>query len=115
MRHRRVRRLSVHGQRRQRRRLGAQADFRLDASVGAPPDAFSETGQDWGFPAYRWDAIAAGGYAVARATRARRSAELYDGYRVDHLVGFFRTYVAREATARPASSPPDEPSQIVAG
>ena len=28
--------------------------------------------------------------------RARRSASLYDGYRVDHLVGFFRTY-SREA------------------
>ena len=75
-----------------------QQDFRLDASVGAPPDAFSETGQDWGFPAYRWDTIAAGGYGWL-AARARRSAELYDGYRVDHLVGFFRTYV-REATAQ---------------
>ena len=72
-----------------------QQDFRLDASVGAPPDAFSETGQDWGFPAYRWDVIAAGGLPWL-AARARRSAELYDGYRVDHLVGFFRTYVREE-------------------
>src|SRR6188768_56644 len=90
-----------------------QNDFRLDASVGAPPDAFSETGQDWGFPAYRWDRIAAGDYEWL-AARARRSAELADGYRVDHLVGFFRTYV-REASGVAAFEPPDEPHQIAQG
>ena len=90
-----------------------QEDFRLDASVGAPPDAFSETGQDWGFPAYRWDTIKTGGYRWL-ADRARRSVELYDGYRVDHLVGFFRTY-AREQNGTAAFAPPDEPSQIVQG
>jgi 4-alpha-glucanotransferase len=90
-----------------------QADFRLDASVGAPPDAFSETGQDWGFPAYRWSKVAAEGDAWLVA-RARRSAELYDGYRVDHLVGFFRTYV-REQDGSAAFVPPDEPSQIAQG
>jgi 4-alpha-glucanotransferase len=90
-----------------------QQEFRLDASVGAPPDAFSETGQDWGFPAYRWDVIAAGGYEWL-AARARRSAELYDGYRVDHLVGFFRTY-AREASGEAAFWPAHEPDQIAQG
>jgi 4-alpha-glucanotransferase len=90
-----------------------QQDFRFDASVGAPPDAFSETGQDWGFPAYRWQAIAAAGFRWL-AARARRSAELYDGYRVDHLVGFFRTYV-REQTGEAAFVPADQPEQALQG
>ncbi|HET7697218.1 MAG TPA: 4-alpha-glucanotransferase [Vicinamibacterales bacterium] len=90
-----------------------QQDFRLDASVGAPPDAFSETGQDWGFPAYRWKTIAAGGFRWL-AARARRSADLYDGYRVDHLVGFFRTYV-REQSGEAAFVPADQGEQVVQG
>ena len=68
-----------------------QQQFHLDASVGAPPDAFSASGQDWGMPVYRWDAIAREDFHWLRE-RARRSADLYDGYRVDHLVGFYRTY-----------------------
>lgn len=90
-----------------------QQDFRLDASVGAPPDAFSETGQDWGFPAYRWTTIAAGGFRWL-AARARRSADLYDGYRVDHLVGFFRTYV-REQSGEAAFVPADPREQVLQG
>ena len=90
-----------------------QHDFRVDASVGAPPDAFSETGQDWGFPAYRWKVIAAGGFRWL-AARARRSADLYDGYRVDHLVGFFRTYV-REPDGSAAFVPAVEEEQMLQG
>jgi 4-alpha-glucanotransferase len=68
-----------------------QDEFRLDASVGVPPDAFSETGQDWGLPVYRWDVLAARDFDWLR-NRAHRNADIYDGYRVDHLVGFYRTY-----------------------
>jgi 4-alpha-glucanotransferase len=68
-----------------------QEEFLIDVSVGAPPDTFSDAGQDWGLPMYRWDVIAASDFAWIR-NRARRMAALYDGFRVDHLVGFYRTY-----------------------
>ena len=93
----------------------AHADsFRLDASVGAPPDAFSETGQNWGMPAYRWDALAANDYAWLR-DRARRTASLFDGYRVDHLVGFYRTYSFPRDGGKASFSPADEASQLALG
>jgi 4-alpha-glucanotransferase len=90
-----------------------QTEFRLDASVGTPPDAFSVTGQDWGLPVYRWHVIEQGGYEWLQQ-RARRSADLYDGFRVDHLIGFYRTY-CRERDKRAAFVPPDEPSQVEQG
>jgi 4-alpha-glucanotransferase len=90
-----------------------QEEFRVDVSVGVPPDAFSETGQDWGLPAYRWDVHEGNGYAWLRQ-RARRCAELFDGFRVDHLVGFYRTYV-KEADGSTAFFPPEEDQQRAQG
>jgi len=91
-----------------------QDEFRMDASVGVPPDAFSETGQDWGLPVYRWDVLGSREFDWLR-DRARRNADLFDGYRIDHLVGFYRTYF-RPHDGRPAEfTPPDEPSQIALG
>jgi 4-alpha-glucanotransferase len=90
-----------------------QNEFRVDASIGVPPDAFSETGQDWGLPVYRWDVIAAGGYQWLRH-RARRCAELYDGFRVDHVVGFFRTFV-RERDETTCFVPEEEAAQRAQG
>jgi 4-alpha-glucanotransferase len=87
-----------------------QADFDMDASVGVPPDAFSATGQDWGMPAYRWDAIAQEDFRWLR-DRARRSAALYDGYRIDHLVGFYRTYSRPRNGGTPSFEPATEPEQ----
>jgi 4-alpha-glucanotransferase len=66
-------------------------DFNTENRVGVPPDAFSPTGQDWGFPVYRWPEMKAAGYPWIRE-RARRMADLYDLYRVDHVVGLYRTY-----------------------
>ena len=87
-----------------------QDEFRLDASVGVPPDAFSETGQDWGLPPYRWDVLSERDFDWLRH-RARRNADLYDGYRVDHLVGFYRTYVRPHSGGDPEFTPGDQESQ----
>ncbi len=54
---------------------------------GVPPDYFSATGQRWGNPLYRWDALESQGFDwwVARIQRAK---QLYDVIRLDHFRGF---------------------------
>jgi 4-alpha-glucanotransferase len=91
-----------------------QDEFRMDASVGVPPDAFSDTGQDWGLPVYRWDVLADRDFDWLRH-RARRNADLYDGYRVDHLVGFYRTYFRPLDGTDPEFTPAAEPQQVALG
>jgi 4-alpha-glucanotransferase len=91
-----------------------QDEFSLERSVGVPPDAFSATGQDWGMPAYRWDVVAAGGFEWLR-DRGRRSAAIYDGFRVDHLVGFYRTYSRPRRGGPPAFEPSTEAEQLTLG
>jgi 4-alpha-glucanotransferase len=88
-----------------------RGDFRLDARVGVPPDAFSATGQDWGLPVYRWDAMEREGFPWL-TERARRMADLYDLYRVDHVVGLYRTYFFPNDGSPPGFVPADEPAQI---
>jgi 4-alpha-glucanotransferase len=55
--------------------------------AGVPPDYFSATGQLWGNPLYRWDAMAADGYDWW-VQRFRAAFELVDIVRIDHFRGF---------------------------
>ena len=55
--------------------------------AGVPPDYFSETGQLWGNPLYRWERMAEDGYAWW-VGRMRMSLTLFDAVRVDHFRGF---------------------------
>ena len=92
-----------------------QQEFRFDASVGVPPDAFSETGQDWGLPPWRWDVMAENDFTWMRM-RAQRTAQLFDGFRLDHLVGLYRTYMRpREKDVEPFFSPVNESEQRTLG
>jgi 4-alpha-glucanotransferase len=88
--------------------------FHLDITIGAPPDAFSADGQNWGTPLYRWDAIERDDFRWLRA-RARRNADLFDAYRIDHVVGFYRTWGRPKNGDRPFFTPSDEPAQRALG
>ena len=68
--------------------------FHLDSQTGAPPDAFAQQGQNWGFPTYNWDAEEADGTTVAVWFRQRLShmAQYFDALRIDHVLGFFRIW-----------------------
>jgi 4-alpha-glucanotransferase len=89
------------------------SQFRRDRSLGAPPDAFSEDGQDWGLPAYDWPAMDRDDLAWVRA-RTRHAATLYDRFRLDHVVGYFRMYV-REPGHKGSFEPPSEEAQRARG
>jgi len=68
--------------------------------AGVPPDLFSETGQRWGNPLYRWDAIKANGYRWW-IERFRATLEMVDVIRIDHFRGFqaYWEIPARHSTA----------------
>ena len=65
--------------------------FNLSVSAGAPPDAFSANGQNWGFPTYNWEQMAADGYEWWRR-RLQYMSNFFDAYRIDHILGFFRIW-----------------------
>jgi 4-alpha-glucanotransferase len=80
--------------------------FHLDDNLlptvvaGVPPDAFSETGQRWGLPLYRWEVCKQRGYGwwVKRIAWALQN---YEMIRLDHFRGFesYWEIQASEATA----------------
>lgn len=65
--------------------------FHMDSQAGAPPDAFSAFGQNWGFPTYNWERMAQDDYAWWRA-RLGKMAQYFDAFRIDHILGFFRIW-----------------------
>jgi 4-alpha-glucanotransferase len=72
---------------------GNQGLFYLDEAgkptvvAGVPPDFFSEDGQLWGNPLYRWDLMKQDNYAWWQ-TRLKMAFQLYDMLRIDHFRGF---------------------------
>lgn len=81
--------------------------FDLDAAgamrvtAGVPPDYFSETGQHWGSPHYRWERMETDGFHWW-IERLRSQLDLFDWVRIDHFRGLeaFWEIPAEEKTAR---------------
>ncbi|MBF0572096.1 MAG: 4-alpha-glucanotransferase [Candidatus Omnitrophica bacterium] len=71
--------------------------FKLDANgnptvfAGVPPDYFSKTGQVWGTPVYRWEALRDQNYNWW-IQRLRTAFSRFDVNRLDHFIGFVRFY-----------------------
>ena len=73
--------------------------FNLDSQTGAPPDAFSQNGQNWGFPTYNWSAVANSPLSTLHSPlvawwhrRLEWMAQYFDAFRIDHVLGFFRIW-----------------------
>lgn len=74
--------------------------FQSGFVAGAPPDAYSRTGQLWGNPLYHWPALQRRGYRWW-VERVKRTLDLFDLARIDHFRGFV-AYWAVPAGARTA-------------
>jgi 4-alpha-glucanotransferase len=92
-----------------------QNEFDIRTEVGAPPDAFSETGQRWGLPACRWEEAGKNDFEWWRR-KVQRSEDLYHIFRIDHMVGFFRTWIIpRDSALKPGFDIRDEHEQRARG
>lgn len=84
--------------------------FRLDLHAGAPPDAYNALGQDWGSPLFDLEAMSKDGFLWWKQ-RMKVIAKLYDIYRIDHVVGFFRIWgIAKGKLAKEGLFFPSDPA-----
>ena len=65
--------------------------FGMDFQAGAPPDQFTDLGQNWGFPTYNWEAMKQDGYQWWK-NRFKALEQYFDAMRIDHILGFFRIW-----------------------
>lgn len=65
--------------------------YNMDTQAGAPPDDFTEAGQNWGFPTYNWEAMKATDFSWWRK-RFEQMSFYFDAFRIDHILGFFRIW-----------------------
>ena len=65
--------------------------YHMDEQAGAPPDAFTAKGQNWGFPTYDWEAMQKDNFSWWQK-RFDQMSNYFDAFRIDHILGFFRIW-----------------------
>jgi len=65
--------------------------FDLRYSAGAPPDAFSKKGQEWGAPLIKWEKVFKDNFLYFKE-RLKFAQNFYDLFRIDHVLGIFRIW-----------------------
>ncbi|MBS4169117.1 4-alpha-glucanotransferase [Parachlamydia sp. AcF125] len=84
--------------------------FHTHLTAGAPPDQYSEVGQNWGFPLYNWDKHAETHYTWWKK-RLEIASHFYHFYRIDHVVGFYRIWgIPFNQSAKEGKFFPEDPS-----
>ncbi|AJE47778.1 4-alpha-glucanotransferase [Celeribacter indicus] len=87
--------------------------FALDVSLGAPPDAFAADGQTWGLAPFNPRALRENSYAALAETLARQFR--YAGIlRIDHILGFERTFWVPDGAPGTYLTMPRDPMLAVA-
>ncbi len=65
--------------------------FVMEMQAGAPPDAFSGSGQNWSFPTYNIAEMSKDDFTWFRK-RMGHLQTYFDAVRIDHVLGFFRIW-----------------------
>lgn len=65
--------------------------YHMEEQAGAPPDAFTAKGQNWGFPTYNWETMQKDNFTWWRK-RFEQMSNYFDAFRIDHILGFFRIW-----------------------
>jgi len=81
--------------------------------AGVPPDAFSEKGQLWGNPLYRWEAMRADGFKLF-FDRINHALQYLDKLRLDHFIGYVN-YWAVDCPKDPQTGLPQMPEDALGG
>ena len=74
------------------------------SSVGAPPDPYSATGQNWGLAAARSARAATGSLSVLHQSAAQRFRHA-GALRIDHVIGLFRLFWIPDGYSRARTAP----------